>query len=1036
MSGISSGTGLISGLPTSQIIDSLMQLASRPKTLLSQRLGTIQTQRTSLSELSARLLALKTTVGRLKDASFFKHFNSTSSNEDVVTAVASESAAAGTVSLQVKTLVTSHQLISTGFATSDESPVGVGRISVELGNGLLERRTALGDLNGGAGVRRGVIRITDRAGHAANIDLTAAVDMRDVLDAINGADDLQVRARVDGGHLVLDDQSGGAGTLTIAEVRGGNTANDLGILQSASGATLVGSEIHYLTDATDLKRLNDGNGIRHATGLDDFKITNGAGTSFNVRLDGTLSDSTRLAVLNNGNGVRLGTVRITNRLGLSGTVDLSAATTIGDVRLALSAAKDDNGTSLNVTASIRAIGGVGSMTLTDASVIPKDETTTDETDDDADKQKRTLSVTDVTGFAARDLGISQSVESATISGAGIHRIATVGDVIRAINYAQGNDGTVVASLTGNGLHLEDSSGGAGLTVEALTDGHGGLSKGAIDLGIEGTHGSSVDTHQLLAGLNTVLLKSLNGGSGLQMGSIAFTTRAGQSVTVDFTGAQTMQDIINRINTQVPGITADINSIGHGLALTDTSGGSGALGVADVQGNLAATLGLAGTFAKGSVSGQNLQLQYFNERTEVSGLNGGRGVQQGTMEFRTSTGTFFSVEIDAGDTTLGDVINAINDKGRDVGIVAGINATGDGIVVRDTNGGTQRLRIRDLDDGSAATDLRIAGEAEVGSTQLDGSFEFHVDVQAGDTLATVAAKIRDLSPDLNATVLNDGASAAAYRLSVASGLTGRRGQLLFDAGSTALGMSTLVAARDAVVLIGGQDSTSPIVVSSASNTLRDVVPGVELNLHSVSNEAVTISTGRDIDQVTDDLQKFVDDYNAVLQRIDAATSFDPETEKKGPLLGDSTVATVENRLSRTLLTRTTSAPAGFQTLASMGITIGDAGRLSFDEDVFRERFAKDPNAVRTLFSGGDNSIGAVLDQALEDLTSSTDGVMTNRDKALSSQVDDINDRIADMDVRLSRKREQLERQYANLETVLAGMQSQQSALSTLASISIK
>ena len=44
MSGISSSTGLISGLNTSALIDQLLAVESRPKTLIQARVAKLQTQ--------------------------------------------------------------------------------------------------------------------------------------------------------------------------------------------------------------------------------------------------------------------------------------------------------------------------------------------------------------------------------------------------------------------------------------------------------------------------------------------------------------------------------------------------------------------------------------------------------------------------------------------------------------------------------------------------------------------------------------------------------------------------------------------------------------------------------------------------------------------------------------------------------------------------------------------------------------------------------------------------------------------------------
>ena len=83
---------------------------------------------------------------------------------------------------------------------------------------------------------------------------------------------------------------------------------------------------------------------------------------------------------------------------------------------------------------------------------------------------------------------------------------------------------------------------------------------------------------------------------------------------------------------------------------------------------------------------------------------------------------------------------------------------------------------------------------------------------------------------------------------------------------------------------------------------------------------------------------------MIGRIDEFTQFDEETSERGPLLGDSTVITLESRLSRMILNRFDHAQAGTQTLASIGITFSNGGQLTFDETTFREKYAENPQAV--------------------------------------------------------------------------------------------
>ena len=59
-------------------------------------------------------------------------------------------------------LAQSHQLLSSGFA-SDNQPIGAGQFSFSFG-GFTDQAIDLASLNGGQGVSRGSIKITDRSG--------------------------------------------------------------------------------------------------------------------------------------------------------------------------------------------------------------------------------------------------------------------------------------------------------------------------------------------------------------------------------------------------------------------------------------------------------------------------------------------------------------------------------------------------------------------------------------------------------------------------------------------------------------------------------------------------------------------------------------------------------------------------------------------------------------------------------------------------------------------------------------------------------
>src|SRR3990172_7580460 len=173
MSGISSGIGLISGINTARLLDQLMAIERRPILNLEHRVKAMDLERTRFLELSAKLLAVRNAVGNFNKPEFFKRFSAASTNEGVLSAVAGVDAAVGSTTFRVHSLVTNHALVSRGFADANRTTIGVGTLSVEVGHGKVNPSTDLDSLNGGQGVHRGVITITDRSGASAGVDLTS-----------------------------------------------------------------------------------------------------------------------------------------------------------------------------------------------------------------------------------------------------------------------------------------------------------------------------------------------------------------------------------------------------------------------------------------------------------------------------------------------------------------------------------------------------------------------------------------------------------------------------------------------------------------------------------------------------------------------------------------------------------------------------------------------------------------------------------------------------------------------------------------------
>src|SRR5262249_28121584 len=152
-----------------------------------------------------------------------------------------------------------------------------------------------------------------------------------------------------------------------------------------------------------------------------------------------------------------------------------------------------------------------------------------------------------------DLGIASSTSSNRIDGRTVLNVSTVGDALAAVNYAAGNDSSGSPLLTaeldpaGHGLQLVDHTSGAGaLTLESIDN---VSSHAIVDLGFHygayGTGGSTLTGDSILGGADTVLLKTLAGGTGITTGTVRVQVD-NQTVDVDLSGAKTLSAALSTL----------------------------------------------------------------------------------------------------------------------------------------------------------------------------------------------------------------------------------------------------------------------------------------------------------------------------------------------------------------------------------------------------------------------------------------------------------------------------------------------------------
>ncbi len=957
MGSITSGVGLFSGIDSRSIIDQLIAVESRPKQLIQQRVLQLQTQTAAILDLNTRLSGLRTAVEKFRTANPFDTNAAKSSDDTLLSATASTSAAAGSYSFLIDRLVSSQQVLSRGFADKTSSAVGAGSVKIISAKARLDGDTALADFNDGAGVTRGKIVVTDSAGTSTTVDLSKAAYMNDVLDAINNNGVAKVSAKVVDDKIVLTDSAGGGGQLRVAE-SGSATAASLGILGQATG-TLTGTSLRNLTGNTLLASLNDGRGVARSESAGSARF------DFNIAV---------------------------NRGG-----------TITNVRVNLGEVSTTNGTTTTVTEGPVSTVGAALKRINDA-------------------------------FTAAGLN--------------------------GISAAVANDG--------KGLRVTDGSNGV------ITVTENGSGTAAKDLGLLGTATGTLNGKRIASGINTALASSLNGGKGIGGdGNIDFILGDLNSFSVTIDKNATLTQIAKQIEDASVSagnkrVSVSLTSNGMGLVVKDLVGGGGGLTVGGTPGSdTAASLGIGGFSSSGTITASDLKKATIGTGTLLSSLVTGKSFAAGKMKITDSTGIVTEVSYDpAVQKSVGDMLFQINSQlsSKNSTVVASINDTGDGILLKDnaaSNVGLAKMQVSDV-TGTLAKELGIAGTASglVADNKLDGTSRKTITLSATDTLQGLVDKVNSSGGSVKAAIVQTGSGVTPFQLSLYSTATGRDGRFVIDSASLDLGLRTIDSGENAKVFYGSSDPASAVLLTSTTNTLDSVVTGVKIDLKGASSKQVNVTVTRDNDGLTAALSDVAKNFNNVIDRIASQTSYDAESRRSGPLLGDATALTLRAQLFTVFQARPDGVTGKYQSLSQVGFKIGTGGRIDFDADKFRAALADDPEGVKALVSsrvvdptsGQDQTVNnqgnikvkdtsgkikftqlglmGKIEEFAKTMLDSVDGALTRRKKTLEDQISAQNTRISSIDVQLANRRTVLEAQFRRMETAIGQLQTQSSSLSSI------
>jgi flagellar hook-associated protein 2 len=277
----------------------------------------------------------------------------------------------------------------------------------------------------------------------------------------------------------------------------------------------------------------------------------------------------------------------------------------------------------------------------------------------------------------------------------------------------------------------------------------------------------------------------------------------------------------------------------------------------------------------------------------------------------------------------------------------------------------------------------------------------------NTLPQLAENINSQNAGVSASVIQD---ANGSRLALVSSASGLPGDLTVSANSTGLTFTKAVTGANAALQVDG------IPISSASNTVSNVINGVTLNLGSPSAAPVTVNVSPDTTQAAAAINTFVSAYNTVVSEITNQFKVNSDGSGGGALENDNTLREAQSQLL-SAVSYSITGNNGAVNLASIGVNLNDDGTLTVDNGALSTALSSNYSAVQNLFQNATAGFTQNLHSVINTLTAPSSGLLTLDTQSITSTAQSLTHQIADLQAALAAQEVSLTAVYSKVNATL-------------------
>ena len=344
-----------------------------------------------------------------------------------------------------------------------------------------------------------------------------------------------------------------------------------------------------------------------------------------------------------------------------------------------------------------------------------------------------------------------------------------------------------------------------------------------------------------------------------------------------------------------------------------------------------------------------------------------GTSVATVVIKVGSGAAETITLAAGSTSLTDLVTGINALRADVSarlvetssgsyrvVVEGPQGSDNALTITDSVFGLQTTNVQEVDTYTLGAAVSSGGSASFtfGGTTYTQAFDTNAATTMSGLVAAINAGPAGSTVTAAATsgtvftITNDTSSDTQLTKGTIGGTSDNSTPLAVTIADTTNGSdgNKIQSAQNATLSVNG------LSISSASNEVNSVVPGLELNLLATTTTPVVMSVSRDTSVAKQAIIDLVAAYNTFEGVFKGLTAVGSVTEEAGSLKSDSSIRSIREVVRGFLLADSSTPGTSKQGFTDIGISVQRNGSFLVDSTVLGAALSSNYTDVTKMFTG--------------------------------------------------------------------------------------